>query len=436
MPEALFVTVGGSPQPIITAIESLAPKRVVFICSGGKNSSVDQITGRDFPCRIFEEGALVKKLHNIPEHCKLGENFNNQKDIVIVEDMDDLGSCYSVILQKIIEVKNDGYTILTDYTGGTKTMSAALAMAALEEDCRLFLTTGIRKDLIKVSRGEHTEDVNTSEIHVEKIVRQIREVHLKRHDYSGAVLQLSELLRTKTLSKQSKQRIRTLIKYNRAFELWDRFSHRQAWELLEDSLDDPFVRPFALQLKRVIQSRRAIDPDYKDASGMQGHGYELIEDLLLNAQRRESQSRYDDAVGRIYRALELMIQLYLKKEYEILTGDVDLSKLPDTVREKYEVFRVADSGPIQISLKRSYELLSDLSDQTLQPLYQSNANRIEGILSIRNYSLFAHGFKSISKEQYEKFWEVASGFLNHAIQAASSASTKKWESKQFPNGMP
>ncbi|MDD4272340.1 MAG: TIGR02710 family CRISPR-associated CARF protein [Desulfobacter postgatei] len=158
-----------------------------------------------------------------------------------------------------------------------------------------------------------------------------------------------------------------------------------------------------------------------------------MEDLLKNAQRRESQSRYDDAVGRIYRALELMIQLYLKKEYDILTGDVDLSKLPDTAREKYEVFRAHDSGPIQISLKSSYELLFDLSDKTLQPLYQTNANRIEGILSIRNYSLFAHGFKSISKEQYEKFWEVAASFLYDAIQAASSASTKKWEFLQLPN---
>jgi len=433
MPEALFVTVGGSPQPIITAIESLTPQRVVFICSGGKNSSVDQVTGAGCPCLISEKGKLVKKLPNIPEYCKLGDTFDTERDIMIVEDMDDLGSCYSEILKKIIEVKNESYTILTDYTGGTKTMSAALAMAALDEDSRLFLTTGIRKDLIKVSRGEHTEDVNTSEIHVEKIVRQIREMHLKRHDYSGAVFQLSDLLRTKTLSKQSKQRIRRLIKYNSAFELWDRFSHRQAWELLEDSLDDAFIRPFALQLKRVIQSRRAIDPDYAEAPGMQGHGYELIEDLLKNAQRRESQSRYDDAVGRIYRALELMIQLYLKKEYDILTGDVDLSKLPDTAREKYEVFRAHDSGPIQISLKRSYELLFDLSDKKLQPLYQTNANRIEGILSIRNYSLFAHGFKSISKEQYEKFWEVAASFLYDAIQAASSASTKKWEFLQLPN---
>jgi hypothetical protein len=35
---------------------------------------------------------------------------------------------------------------------------------------------------------------------------------------------------------------------------------------------------------------------------MSGHGYEIVEDLLLNAERRAMQDRYDDAVGRLYRA--------------------------------------------------------------------------------------------------------------------------------------
>jgi hypothetical protein len=50
---------------------------------------------------------------------------------------------------------------------------------------------------------------------------------------------------------------------------------------------------------------------------MSGHGYEIVEDLLLNAERRAMQDRYDDAVGRLYRALELLVQIRLLQTYDI-----------------------------------------------------------------------------------------------------------------------
>ena len=46
---------------------------------------------------------------------------------------------------------------------------------------------------------------------------------------------------------------------------------------------------------------------------MPGHGLEAVEDLLRNAERRASQQRYDHAVGRFYRAMELTEQLLLKQ---------------------------------------------------------------------------------------------------------------------------
>ena len=38
----------------------------------------------------------------------------------------------------------------------------------------------------------------------------------------------------------------------------------------------------------------------------------MVEDLLLNAERRAIQGRYEDAIGRIYRAIELIAQIRLK----------------------------------------------------------------------------------------------------------------------------
>jgi len=41
----------------------------------------------------------------------------------------------------------------------------------------------------------------------------------------------------------------------------------------------------ALKLKRVLSSRAIVDADFAPAEATLGHGYELVEDLLLNADR-------------------------------------------------------------------------------------------------------------------------------------------------------
>jgi hypothetical protein len=51
MPKILLVTVGGSFQPIVTAIGTLSPDRVIFICSDGDKGSKSQVIG---------EGTLAK----------------------------------------------------------------------------------------------------------------------------------------------------------------------------------------------------------------------------------------------------------------------------------------------------------------------------------------------------------------------------------------
>lgn len=50
MPTILFVTVGGSFQPIVTSIHSLKPDRVIFLASDGENGSKSQVIGEGTPC--------------------------------------------------------------------------------------------------------------------------------------------------------------------------------------------------------------------------------------------------------------------------------------------------------------------------------------------------------------------------------------------------
>ncbi|WP_334311911.1 hypothetical protein [Aphanizomenon sp. CS-733/32] len=52
MPKILLITVGGSHQPIVTAIRDLQPDRVVFICSDSNKGTKSQIIGEGYPCEI------------------------------------------------------------------------------------------------------------------------------------------------------------------------------------------------------------------------------------------------------------------------------------------------------------------------------------------------------------------------------------------------
>ena len=67
---------------------------------------------------------------------------------------------------------------------------------------------------------------------------------------------------------------------------------------------EPFARDF---VKHKVALERILGRSKKSS------GYEKVGDLLRNAERRAAQSRFDDAVARLYRALELFAQLRLRK---------------------------------------------------------------------------------------------------------------------------
>jgi len=185
----------------------------------------------------------------------------------------------------------------------------------------------------------------------------------------------------------------------------------------------------------VIASRSLLDTKFDTSDGMTGHGYEVVEDLLLNADRRASQKRYDDAVGRLYRAIELLEQMRLFKHYGILTGDMDISKLPDHLQPEYEARKANNSKKkIQLALFQSYDLLSKLDNDPLGELFLTYKDRITNSLEIRNYSLFAHGFQPISESSYRAFNQVIGEFTRKGIAAVIPAKLKS-ASRQFPQSL-
>jgi CRISPR-associated protein (TIGR02710 family) len=179
-----------------------------------------------------------------------------------------------------------------------------------------------------------------------------------------------------------------------------------------------------------MASRAAIDEKFKPTESTAGHGYEVVEDLLLNAERRFQRGRYDDGVGRLYRALELLAQVRLKLAYGLKTENIDRSKLPEAVAQRYAKVE----GKLQMPLHRSYELLTELGNDPLGDLYEIHEKDLTDILKIRNKSLFAHGFTPISASQFAEVDRVMGEFIRKGIQVCVESKFSHLLAVQFPIG--
>jgi len=463
-----MITVGSSHQPIVTAIRSLQADRVVFICSAGSKGTETQVTGEGTPCEVRrtetirialkpetdEESTFMEKLglkdrfqpkrdslvlmqierlQNIPKQAGLGDRFDPNRDLILIQEPDDLSECYQKASSGIQAIHREfpDAQIMADYTGGTKSMSVGLAMAALDYQATLYVTTGNRTNIIKVDRGELTAQAVVAPLVAQRTIEQFLPIVLQQYNYPAAIAELKRLLSSMALPSETKRQIQDLYGCCSGLDAWDRFEHEEALQLLEPQMKRSEIKQLVIFLKQVISSRGQIDKNFDASNGINGHGYEIVQDLLLNAERRASQERYDDAVGRLYRALELLVQIHLLKIHKIKTGDVDTQQLPEPLRDEYEKMQSPDKCKIQLGLKNSYELLSKLPNDMLGKLYLEKAKKILNALETRNNSLFAHGFQPITGSDYQKVSEVIVNFVQSGIAAVISSKSKS-QALQFP----
>jgi hypothetical protein len=116
---------------------------------------------------------VIERLPNIPTQVGLGDRFQPEQDLILVQNPDDLGECYSKIRDRpwrkpypAYRISNlqqeSSHEIMADYTGGTKSLPAALVMAAIDCGISLYLTIAARDNLVKVEKGEMTQRVDTN----------------------------------------------------------------------------------------------------------------------------------------------------------------------------------------------------------------------------------------------------------------------------------
>lgn len=478
MSTVLILTLGTSPEPIINCISSLRPDRVVFLCSSESQKLVELVLNKvPVPDFQAERDLVVLQQRLVGKDSDEVDNELDQLDRVYLRALD---------LFERVRDEDRGCRIIADYTGGTKTMTTGLAMAAIDDGAvELNLTISQRttnetkasqfnydsageilssilqetslnamqagvlkklsgllpafKEMAQNSRHSTVTGysapvaVSTAAIHAKRLRDRELPALLKRHDYEAARQAVRRVQGISSPDPVTRSWLRKLEKALVALDAWDRFDHRHALEVLQGLGDTSHWETLLLPLKRVIASRRLLDreAELQRWSQMRGHGLEAVEDLLRNAERRAGQDRYDDAVGRLYRAMELTEQLLLKVDVcdqvgpdGIDTSDVLLDRLPGAIqvewRTKAERKNKDQVKGFKIALAEGFDLLAGLGHPT-GLAWHHRRQELVNALKRRNSSLFAHGFRPIDYSAWREMSQCLSSFLEEAIKHRRAA---------------
>ncbi len=392
MTKILICTVGGSHQPIVSAINEQRPDYVIFICTGKdpateRHGSSIQITGSG-NCIKAQHLDEKPTLPNIPAQTSLtAEQY--EVCCTLSDDLDqiylDCSNAINAALRRFPNAK-----IIADYTGGTKSMSAGLAMAALEhQDIQLQLVTGSRSDLIKVPDGaQFAIFANIEQIRFERLIAPYRQAWT-RYAYSEAEAGLSQISAPR--SHELRGQFSKFRDLSRAFAEWDNFNHPAALGIIQRYA--PSLPPALKPHLNIAMRLNDLNPGKRDAA--------RLFDLYLNALRRAAQGRYDDAIARVYRLIEWTAQWLLKNLCDIDTANVDETAIPEgmTLTQNRD-------GQWQAGLFSAWQLVKHKTSGEAAKFIEREEINLLNHIKTRNGSILAHGFEPVKSSDWQpiQFW--------------------------------
>jgi hypothetical protein len=334
---------------------------------------------------------------------------------------DDLDAAVGTMLEAIAKLKQrfPQTEVVADYTGGTKTMTAALVMAALEsESVQLRLVTGARGDLIQVHDGSQMGvAVSAERIRLRRAMAPYIAAW-DRYAYGEAADGLYRLPAPQSADLRAELQI--TLDMSRAFDAWDRFDHsaaRRQCGVYRRRLGP--VMGNSLKFLDILAS--PADPKRMPAR---------LWDLWLNARRRAAQGRYDDAVARLYRLIEWTAQ-WLLEEKGIDTSNLRRDQIPSDMS-----IAPNRDGKYQAGLVTAWELVGQHVPGPPAEFAFSERKRMRDYILTRNDSILAHGDTPINQAEWNRF----SGWVQDAmIPLLKHAGTKagfRMEPPQLPTTRP
>lgn len=388
----LIATVGGSAEPIAAALAHWQPARALFFATEQTRKMVPH---------------AVELAAEQPGRAPLPVGAY---EIVTLASAEEIADAIRVMREagdaetRRWRRRGADYGIVADITGGTKAMTAALALVARQWACTWSYVGGADRTKegvgVVVSGSERVLDKDDPWDALG--YRAVEEALLlfRRHAYASAA-QILKDAGERVSESCSKAELRAF---------------RVACEMLDD-WDSFRPGPALTKLKELDKKRNDLRRCIGDAAAgavldtVDRHGAHLsalqevtpswahVQELVANAERRAAQCRYDDAVARLYRATEAAAQVRLSIEHGISsTGAVPLDALTGELRER--MTSRARNGAVKIGLQDAYQLLAERGDALGKAFQHEGLHGQKSPLASRNQSILAHGFQPASEATY------------------------------------
>jgi hypothetical protein len=396
----------------------MRPDYVCFFCTGddlatGARGSCSQVQGKGTPIEMRRPDGSVERLPNLPAQAGLAADAFEAREV----PADDLDGAVRVMLAAIaaLEARFPQARIAADYTGGTKTMTAALVMAALDsERVTLRLVTGTRGDLVKVHEGTQSGmDVSVEGIRLRRSMAPYLAAW-DRFAYGEAADGLASLPLPQAPDLRAELQIARDL--SRALDAWDRFDHIAALaqcELYRRRLGP--VMGGSLTFLGILAS-----PDNPRRAPAR------IWDLWRNAQRRAVQGRYDDAVARLYRMIEWTAQWLLAGK-GIDTSDLRPEQIPGGL-----AIAPNRDGKYQAGLFAAWELVAHHLGGAAAAFAATERERMRNQILARNASILAHGDTPVDRAAWDAFSQWLEGTLVPVLQSEAARIGLRTAPEQLP----
>lgn len=403
----LIATIGGSLEPITASLLHWRPARVLFVVSAETRDSVSSQV--------------------VPSVQRAGwTDFDaGRYDLLAITDAQD----YTGIVVQLRSLDgrigdwlrdHPGTEVIADFTGGTKAMTAALAVAAARWPCQISYVGGSERTKngvgVVVSGKEQIVHAHNPWDALGYLAVEESVILFENGNFSAAA-HILEDARDKMADASRKREFQAFAALCQLCECWDRFQHGEALKKLsavQRDKNDLFAllgshRSTALQswLQQVDGKLKEIVSAQTDPAAR----LVFVCDLLGNAKRRFQQSAYDDAVARLYRAIEALAQARLHEHSFTDTANIPLEKVPEPLRIEWQ--SRASDGVIKLGLQENYTLLGALGDELAARFKEAGLDDPKrSPLTSRNSSILAHGYAPVGEA-------VASQLLNAALKMAA-----------------
>jgi CRISPR-associated protein (TIGR02710 family) len=391
----MIISVGGTPEPVVFSILRHRPE---FVCFFASQQSIETI-------------AAVKNVTR-----DQGFSFSDYK--VMADDPEDLTHCYEKALEcvsRLHEKCAETEDVFVDYTGGTKTMSAALAIATVGHGYNFSYVGGSKRNKNEtgtVETGFEVLKTGVSPWHLFAVEEKKRiALFVANYQYEAAIATMQQTI---DRLREGERRVwQGLIQILSAYLAWDNFDHTAAMRhfgmgLKQLEVCSAFVidRVVVRYVEAVKPNCSTLDDMSRKTNGFKDFQPVMVRDLISNARRRYLQNKYDDGIARLYRALEMAGQIAFREATGCATSDVAPGVIPETIREAYvRKYRSTVDNKIRLPLQAAFEVSKEIGHPA-GIVFSENYSSIRKLLNSRNESILAHGASPIKRDTYEKFEKI------------------------------